>query len=283
MIRGVAPDKKLVAGIVTTPHIEPTIPQNKLEQNSLKITIENALLGTSETYGIVIINLKTGEYYLQNENSIFETASLYKLWVMAAVFEEIYKGKLNLEEVINDDIVHLYTKFHLSTPSANEKLSLKVTDAIEKMITVSDNDAALLLSAKIRLSNIKLFLNNYGFADSKLGNNDKGPITTPHNIAIFFKGLYEGKIIDQANSDQMLSILKRQRLNTKLPKYLPDGISTAHKTGELNEFTHDAGIVFAPKGDYIIVVLTEGKPESRFMTEERIANLSVAVYNYFTQ
>ena len=84
---------------------------------------------------------------------------------------------------------------------------------------------------------------------------------------------------DQVYTDKMLTLLKRQRLNGKLPKYLPKQSIIAHKTGELDSYSHDAGIVYAPPGEYIIVVLSE--TTSRAQADERIALLSQSVYKYF--
>ncbi len=79
----------------------------------------------------------------------------------------------------------------------------------------------------------------------------------------------------------MLVLLKKQRLNEKIPKYIPEGIAIAHKTGELDLFSHDAGIVYTPKDTYIIVVLSEN--DFRTEANEQIANISKNVYNYFLQ
>jgi beta-lactamase class A len=79
----------------------------------------------------------------------------------------------------------------------------------------------------------------------------------------------------------MIDLLKRQRLNSKIPKYLPSEIQIAHKTGELFEASHDAGIVYSPNGDYIIVILSESDEASRPLANERLAQVSKEVYNYF--
>ena len=74
-------------------------------------------------------------------------------------------------------------------------------------------------------------------------------------------------------------MLKDQRLNRKLPADLPSNTVIAHKTGELGMFSHDAGIIYTPKGDYIIVVLS--KSDTPAAAEKRIADISKAVYDYF--
>ena len=145
------------------------------------------------------------------------------------------------------------------------------------------NNAALLLSEKIGLSNIQTLMDKYSFTDSSLGTVNGSPVTTPIDIAIFLKDLYTGKLINPEYSKNMLELLRRQKLNSKLPKYLPGEVTVAHKTGELDEFNHDAGIVFTLKGDYIIVVMTESDIYSRAQVEDRIALISEGVYKYFTQ
>ncbi len=81
----------------------------------------------------------------------------------------------------------------------------------------------------------------------------------------------------------MLDLLRWQKLNTKIPKYLPENLIIAHKTAELDEFNHDVGIVFAPSGDYIIVVMSKSDISSRYLAEERIAVVSREVYKYFNE
>ncbi|MEM4270897.1 MAG: serine hydrolase, partial [Candidatus Pacearchaeota archaeon] len=80
-------------------------------------------------------------------------------------------------------------------------------------------------------------------------------------------------------SGEMLALLKKQNLNSKLPKYLPENTVVAHKTGELGEYSHDAGIVYKDSGDYIIVVLS--KTQKPLDANEKIAQISKAVYDYF--
>lgn len=86
-------------------------------------------------------------------------------------------------------------------------------------------------------------------------------------------------VINEKYSKEMLSLLQRQKLNNKIPKYLPSGLAIAHKTGELDEYTHDAGILYASSGDYIIVLIS--KSNDTDLAAERLANVSESVYNYF--
>ena len=98
---------------------------------------------------------------------------------------------------------------------------------------------------------------------------------------MFFEKLYRGELADKETSAKLLDLLNRQKLNNKLPRHLPSGTVIAHKTGELGRVSHDAGIVYTDKGEYIIVVLTESS--APLGAEERIADISKNVYTYFNR
>ena len=244
--------------------------------------IQNELIGTHGTYGIVVENLKTHENYYQNAQKIYKSGSLYKLWVMADVYEYMKEGKLPDTQILSKNVVDLNKEFGID-PDLAEKTSGTITytvhDALYQMITISDNYAALLLADTVGLQNIATFLTKNGFMYSKVGMHGKDPITTPFDIALFFEKLYKGQLINADYSNRMLKLLKGQRLNDKIPEYLPVSVTVAHKTGELDNVTHDAGIIYAPDGDYILVVLS--LIDDRQLANERIANVSKAVFNYF--
>ncbi|MCR4305719.1 MAG: class A beta-lactamase-related serine hydrolase, partial [Candidatus Daviesbacteria bacterium] len=73
----------------------------------LKVIIDEALKGTQGSYGIAIINLKTGESFFFNEQKNFEIGSLYKLWIMALVYQDIREEKLSLDDSLTGDIATL--------------------------------------------------------------------------------------------------------------------------------------------------------------------------------
>ncbi|HEX7042120.1 MAG TPA: serine hydrolase [Patescibacteria group bacterium] len=263
----------------------PTNTPTPLPKNSPGLTsaVENALSGSHGSYGIVIKNLSTGESYYQNEKKIFESGSLYKLWVMAVVFEKIHDGNLNESDILQKDASDLYKEFDVEpdgTEQSDGTISMNVDDALYQMITISSNNAALLLTDNISIPAISNFLKLYNFSSSKVGTGDSPPITDALDISELFEKLYKGQLADSIYTEKMITLLKGQRLNDKIPKYLPDDVIVAHKTGELDTFTHDAGIIYSGAGDYIIVVLSESDDPNQ--AKERIALISQNVYDYFT-
>src|SRR5687768_656507 len=66
----------------------------EIDSNTLGAVVQQALLGSTASYAVVIKNLKTGESYSLNQHTVYESGSLYKLWVMAVAFNQIKSGQL---------------------------------------------------------------------------------------------------------------------------------------------------------------------------------------------
>lgn len=255
----------------------PGFPHSRLKEITAK-----SLEGAKGQYAVYIKNLKTGEGYSLNEHEEFDTGSLYKLWTMAVVYEDIKKGSLSREQILSEDVEALNKKFKISSESAELKegtITLSVGGALNQMIAISSNYAAHLLTAKIGLSPIARFLKQEGFDESSIGASDTAPKSTAYDIGSFFEKLYKGEIVDKFSSEEMISILKKQQLNSKLPGNLPEGTPVAHKTGEIDYYSHDGGIIFGNKSDYVIVVLSKSSYPPGAV--ERIADISKAVFDYF--
>lgn len=229
-----------------------SIPANISVKPQLKDVVQNSLKNSQGEYAVAIKNLKTGESYFYNQHKKFEAASLYKLWVMVEGYDQIKHGKINKDQISGE---------------------------INQMIVFSDNDSGIRLWNELGFDNIQSFLKNSGFKESDLDVAGDYPITTAYDIELFFEKLYKEKLADKKDTEEMLSLLKNQQVNNKIPKYLPKNVVIAHKTGELDNFSHDAGIVYSKKGDYVIVVLS--KTDNPQEADDKIAKISKAVYDYF--
>lgn len=247
------------------------------KESSIEKAVESVLSQRNGTYAVFYKDIKSGETYEKNSHQKFQSASLYKLWVMGELYRQVDAGKLRKEDIVKESVEDLNKKFGIASESAELKegeIELSVEDALEQMITVSDNYAALLLSSRLRLSNVANFLTVYDLTDSSIG---VPPMTSSHDIGIFCEKLYKGEVIGQVYSKEMIAILQRQQINDRLPKYLPKGVFTAHKTGELDGYKHDGGIIYATEGPYILVVLSKSTNEQ--YAAETIALVSKAIYD----
>lgn len=252
-----------------------------LPKNDFRTSIDNILANTDGEYGIYIKNLKTGETYTKGEHQAFEPGSLYKIWVMGAVFEKVREGKIKLDDEISANVAELNKEFEIDKEDAELTegiLNFSISSAIEQMITISHNYAAMVLTKKVGRANITSFMKNYGLLESSLGPPLK---SSAYDLGNLFEKLYKGEVVNAEYSEKMLDILSRQKISDRIPKYLPAGTKVAHKTGDLGYFENDAGIVYAPKGDFIIVVLSETKHPDE--AGDKIGRISEAAYKYFNK
>lgn len=271
-------DIVLPSPTLMTKKIDPTstpVPQS----GDLARVVKKSLEGTSGTYAIVIKNYKTGEEYTLNEHKKFQSASLYKLWVMATVFQQIKQGKLEHDDVLTETIPRLNEIFGIDEEDAElteGDISLTVDSALNQMITISHNYAAMLLSKTVGVSTVQAFLKAHDLSESSTGN---PPTATAADIAEFMDDLYNGKLGSMVDTKSMLDLLKAQKLNSKIPANLPKTLVVAHKTGELGQVSHDAGIIYNTNGPYIFVMMSESTSPAGAV--QRIASTSKAVYDYF--
>lgn len=246
----------------------------------LEQIVIKGLEGTKGSYSIVIKNLKTGESYAQNEHKSYASASLYKLWIMGVVFQQIESGKIKLDDQLTADIEALNKDFDIASESAElkeGKLEFTINSALNQMITISHNYAALALTKKVGKQDYSRYLKTHKLTESEI--KTSGPTTTAYDIAVFLEKLYKGELANQENTQKMITLLKAQKLNNKLPKDLPKNAVIAHKTGELDMVSHDAGIIYLEQGDYIVVVMSETTLPAA--ANERIAEISKGIYEYF--
>ena len=75
-----------------------------LQKNTSPVVfaVETVLAERTGEYAIYYKDIKTGETYEKNAQKQFQSASLYKLWIMGEVFHQVDQGRLKKEEVLKD-------------------------------------------------------------------------------------------------------------------------------------------------------------------------------------
>ena len=196
--------------------------------------------------------------YTHDADAVFIAASLYKLGILAHVESLVDAGKLTYADTIEiqpEDI----------TEDGSYELSgtvLTIDQALEAMVTVSDNGTALAFWHSLGPDNINATLQKLGLTAFHIANDDNDNNTASARvIGQYFTLLAQRKLVSPAASDRMLARLERQQINDRLPSELPAGTTIAHKTGNLGFATHDAGIIYTPSGPRIVVGMTANGPE----------------------
>lgn len=148
------------------------------------------------------------------------------------------------------------------------------------MITVSDNTCGEALQAVLGVEQYDTALHQYGFSHTSFGASPNA--TSAGDVALLLERLYNGTLLGPSSSEQFLGLLKAQRVNNRLPQGLPAGTTIAHKTGDLGNFTHDAGIVYGPKTNYLVVLMS-GPWNNVNAAPAKFAELSQKLYAQLNQ
>jgi beta-lactamase class A len=228
---------------------------------ALQQLVNNFVAGNASEFSIVVTNLKTGETASYNPNRQLESASLYKLFVAKGIYEQIDLGKLSYDD------------------PAGGGSGRNISQCLTIMINISDNTCGRALGAILGWGDQNQALTAEGYGQTNLATPQQ---TSAADVATLFTRLYDGTLLSPASTQNFMGLLKDQQVNNRLPQGLPAGTVVAHKTGDLDGFVHDAGIVYGSKSNYLVVV-TSGPWNEPGYVPAMFANLSQQLWNYFEQ
>lgn len=205
--------------------------------------------------GLWIGDAKTSKpLYSQDADEPIITASLYKLALLVEAERRVEAGELRYGDIITIEAEDITEDGSFEVAGTE----LTLDEALEVMITISDNGAALALWRMLGAENVNATLRAAGINDFRVfvnwGVDDN--VATPAAIGTLLTLLAKRELISASASDRMVARLARQQINDRLPAALPEGVVVAHKTGNLPGLTHDAGIIFTPSGPRVVVVMT---------------------------
>jgi beta-lactamase class A len=226
-------------------------------------------------HGKVAIALKhpgTGEAYFRDADDVMPTASLIKLPVMAEVYARADAGKVKLDDMVTlrkDDQV---PGSGILTDHFSPGASFSLRDAVRLMIVYSDNTATNLVLDKIGIKSVNERMAALGLKETRINAKVfKGSTTsvdpartkqyglgstTAREMLTLLEQLQKGELISADASKAMLEHLKKCDDKDKFPRFLPKGVTTAHKTGSVSDARTDAGLIFFKEGPVALVVLT---------------------------
>ena len=247
------------------------LPEKKLpvlaSSGNLSKELEEYIKSNPGQWATYIKNLKTGEITNINGDNKMTSASIIKLFVMAAAYDQINKGQVS------------------------EANKAKILSNMNDMITISDNDATNNILEALGNGDtaagravVNSYASSQGYSETsinrELGQSSRGSVenyTSAKDVSNLLEKIHNGEI---DNSEDMLKLLKAQTRRSKIPSGVPDGVTVANKTGELGDVQNDAAIVYSG-GDYVIVTMSEGVSESDGI--EIINNISRMTYEEYNQ
>ena len=229
---------------------------------------EQSLLPTDNgTWSVYVCNLAKNTEGAINDQKM-QAASLIKLYIMGAVYEDY------------DSLSSKYSKDQLD-------------NALNSMITVSDNDAANTLTTYLGggdsaagMQAVNSFCQAHGYDQTHMGrmllasNENDDNYTSVGDCGHLLQEIYKQDTSGYTHAADMFNLLKAQTRCNKIPAQLPEGVKTANKTGELDNVENDAGIIYDSKNDVVIVFMSQNL-SSAGSAQNTIATLSRTIYDYY--
>ncbi len=260
--------------------------------------------GTEKVGSVFLMDLQTGEPYSINPGFAYSGMSLIKLPILVAFYRKIAAiPTLSQAQMLGLMIVCS------ENASADQLLTfLGDGDAVRGAAYVTETVGAIGLKDTFLAGPLVVMtasnapsptpppiVSRQTSADQVATRPDPFNQTTPADLGWLLAAIYQCALdgtgplpsvfpgaLDTQKCRAILRTLRADDIPAMLRAGVPDGIPVAHKHGWVDEVHGDAGIVFTPGGDYVLVIMLRNRTWLDY-TESfpAIAEISRRVYNVF--
>lgn len=263
----------------------PPPPRVGPEANAALLGLLQRQAPANGTVGLYVKNLTTGTEAAVNGERVFPAASLFKIPIMVETIRQIHLGRISPDQQLVVQRAHWVPGSGVLQGRVGD--SLPVRELLRLIIAESDNIASMMLLDLIGLNNVNQTMQGLGLQSTRLldyraqdANNGLGPYTTsPDDMGRLLETIASGQLIDQAASEEALRLLGQKQASDLLGEALPWNVKVAHKWGEIPGARHEAGIVFSPQFQYVVVIMTENVDPRG--SPGYIRDLSKTIYDFF--
>ena len=269
-----------------------------LEELKNKINKEISNIDGDVAVAFLDLENETNSIFI-NVDEKFHAASTMKVPVMIELYKQQNQGLINLKDSIL--LINEFKSIVDGSPYKMDigddsddviysKIGTKQTlyDLMVPMITVSSNLATNVLIEIVDAKKTTQTMRDLGaenidvlrgVEDIKAYEQGLSNSTTARDLMIIMKAIANGTAGTKADCEAMLSILKDQQWNDMIPKYLPDNVEVAHKTGSITGVHHDAAIVYLPNGKTYVLVLLSKNLKDFDKGTDKLANISKTIFD----
>lgn len=259
-----------------------TVNQNDLLVHfvPLRRSVQDYVAGKNGDLGVYFEYLPTGTSIGVNDAQRFILASLLKVPMAMAVYQQVERGALDLDEVYTIQNNDLDPNFgSLWRRGVGAKITLR--QAIELTLTESDNTAKNILMRALPAGALEDIFDSLDIPKELDG---EDAVVTPKNYTSILRSLYLSSLLTKEHSNEILEILTRTPFNDKLAAPIPDDIPVAHKIGVILNYQNlqrstytDCGIVYYPQRPYALCVMVHGSEET---ARKWMSEVSKMVYEF---
>ena len=233
--------------------------------------IRNTVSSYNGTWSVYIGNLSTGQALIVGDRPM-KSASVMKLFIMAAVYDQIDQGNLERTE---ETVSLLRSMIIDSSNEAANRLLLKLGDG-------SYAEGVAAVNRFVQLHGYSSGTHEYnGFQDSS------SYVDPSHfnqimakDIGLLLSRIYYREFISRAVCNEIESMMLDQKTRYKIPKGIPEGILVGNKTGEMDSVQNDAAVIYGRDVDFVIVVLSMDVWDKDTACQD-IQEISRIAYDFF--
>lgn len=246
-------------------------------------------------YGIYVRHLKSGRTVEINADTMFPTASMVKVPIMAGIYNKIESGELKADSVLmfRDSLIYEGEDI-VGTLKDSGRIALG--KVIMLMITTSDNTGSLWCQSMAGTGTaINTLMEQNGFAVTRVNSRTPGReamrsqygwgVTTPREMAELVVRIREGKLISPWASERMYRNLARIYWDGEALSEIPPYVHAASKQGAVNRSRSEVVLVNAPSGDYVFCVITKNQQDESWVNSNEgyvlLRNVSRTLWQYF--
>ena len=253
------------------------------------LSLENKINDLAAQYselqpGVFLVDLDNNGYVSIEGGTPFSSASTIKVPILVALFQDIDRGKVSLDEqlVMSEDVIAGGSgNMQYDTPGKQ----FSVLETATKMIVISDNTATNMFIKRLGGADAlnQRFL-KWGLTATVINNplpDLTGTNTTsPEDLGNLLIAIEQGKLISLRSRDRLLQIMRGTRTNTLLPEGLEKDATIAHKTGDIRSVLGDVGIVDMPGGKRYVASVLVKRPDNDPKAKELIQKISSTAYQH---
>ncbi len=249
----------------------------KKEPEDLKEQVEKAIGNSWKNYSVYVVDLNSNFSVGINEHEMFTAASVNKISILAALYDQAQNGKVNFDQIITlqEDDIQDYGTGNIRYDPPGSTYSVKTLTRL--MMQKSDNTAAFLLgNYVVGLDTVQSIMSSWGLAQTDMANNK----TSNFDMAILLQKMYRGNVTNPSATAEMLGFMQNSDYEDRIPAGVPKDAEVYHKigNGDTGE-VHDIGIVIHGNTKYYIGIFTTnvGDPAAAEKLEARVSKI---VYDF---
>jgi beta-lactamase class A len=229
------------------------------------------------TVSLYAKNLDTGATIDIRGTQPVRTASTIKLPILCAVFDAVAHDRAKWTELLTVSKAEKVSGSGVIGSELSDGVQLPLRDVVHLMIVLSDNTATNMIIERFGADMVNAYLDRIGIpatramrkilgagspglsAAGKLPENERFGLgrSTPRDMVAILEKLDRGEIVDPESSKEILAIMKRCQDVNGIRRHLGD-LKVANKTGALDNFRADVGIVYTKTGRIAMAIYVDG-------------------------